>query len=222
MSIDSFIIVAIDGGAASGKSSTARLLAEKLNLLHVDTGAHYRALTSEFLRKYDAILNEKAILKYLSKIKLDTKVVNRMAILTINGKAIENERLRSQKVNENVSIFSAVPAIRQVLFEYQQSQAKIAKQKGFHGLVMEGRDIGSIIFPSADYKFFLEADLETRTKRRGLEGQVDMIGKRDQFDAQRVAAPLKCPISATRIDTSRLSLNEVVEKILTFMGKSEK
>lgn len=212
-SAKAFRIVAIDGGAAVGKSSTSRALAERLNLMHVDTGAHYRTLTFALLaagvQPDDADLDAG-----LNQIKLETRLEGRSARLCIDGNVPTDQEIRSPQVNQAVSRFAAIPAVRQSLFEYQRGQPKVAEEAGFAGLVMEGRDIGSVIFPDADHRFFLEADEATRAQRRALEGQTDSIAERDKMDKARKTAPLICPEGAIRVDTGPRTLEEVIEHII--------
>jgi cytidylate kinase len=209
---DRFFIVAVDGGAASGKSSTSRALSARFHLLHVDTGSYYRSITHRLLKLGVDPSDETAIGKTLAGIKLATKVSGRSAELVIDGKVPGNE-IRSPEVNENVSAFAALPVVRTFLLQYQRSQATTAREAGFAGLVMEGRDIGSVIFPDAAFRFFLQADPETRARRRADQGQADSIHKRDRIDSQRKSSPLVCPQGAVLIDSTHLSLDQVVEKI---------
>jgi cytidylate kinase len=104
--------------------------------------------------------------------------------------------------------------VRQALFDYQRSQADVARDEGFAGLIMEGRDIGSVIFPDAEHRFFLEADEATRAARRAKEGQTDSIAERDKMDKARKNAPLICPQGATRINTGPRTLEEVIQHII--------
>jgi cytidylate kinase len=209
-----FPIVAIDGGAASGKSTTSRAIAEKLNFLHVDTGAHYRTLTHALLQQ-GANLDEPAtIVSRLEDLELSTLIEEQLAKMAINGTAPEDAAIRSPEVNEVVAEFAAIPEVRQALFDYQRNQAKIAEDKGFAGLVMEGRDIGSVIFPDAPYRFFFHADPETRALRRKAQGQEDQIQKRDAIDSGRKQAPLTRPDGATEVDTAQFSLEEVIQIVL--------
>ena len=213
MSTPSLIIVAIDGGAASGKSSTSRALSERFNLLHVDTGSYYRALTAELLRKGVQAEDLAAVKAALASLQLGTLVQVRTARMSVGGKPVDESEIRSPGVNANVSKFSAIPEVRTALLDYQRGQAEVARQAGFPGLVMEGRDIGSVIFPAADFRFFLHADPEERAKRRAREGQTDSIADRDRMDSQRKTAPLACPAGAHAIDSTYLTLPEVVDLI---------
>jgi cytidylate kinase len=207
-----FIIVAIDGGAAAGKSTTADALSERFHLLHVDTGSFYRAVTAELLRcgvRHDDL---PAVRAALAGIRLGTRVTGRRAGIELNGRGVGDE-IRSKTVNENVSFFAAIPEVRQALFAYQRGQADEARRHGFGGLVMEGRDIGSVIFPDADFRFFLQADPLERARRRVAEGQQDAILERDRIDSSRKTAPLICPPGATAIDSTHLTREEVVARL---------
>lgn len=212
MATSPFIIVAIDGGAASGKSSSSRTLSDRFHLLHVDTGSFYRALTAELLRRKVPATDLAAVNAALADLPLGTRVEGRSARMEIAGR-VAGDEIRSREVNDAVSHFAAIPAVRTALLEYQRGQAAVARQGGFRGLVMEGRDIGSVIFPDADFRFFLHADPDERARRRAKEGQEDSIVERDRLDSTRKTAPLACPAGAVAIDTTRLSLAEVVERM---------
>lgn len=209
---DSFILVAVDGGAASGKSSTSKILSEQLNLLYVNTGSHYRSLTWAVLQAGIQPTDAASVSSYLETIPISTIVEGREARITLESKVLGDE-IRSEAVNNAVSVVAAIPEVRQFLLKHQRSYAELAKKRGFAGLIMEGRDIGSVIFPDADFRFFMFADEAERARRRQLEGQVDSIQKRDQLDKQRKTAPLTCPEGATKIDTTHLTLEEVAHKI---------
>ncbi len=213
MSSKKFIIVAIDGGAASGKSSTARALSGRFNLLHVDTGSFYRAITAELLRRGVRADDPPAVRTALAQLRLTTRLDGRSAVMEINGHAMTADEIRSAEVNAVVSYFAAIPEVRAALLSYQRGQAEVARAHGFSGLVMEGRDIGSVIFPDADFRFFLQADPAERARRREQEGRQDTIHERDRLDLSRPNAPLACPPGATAIDSTHLTLAEVVEKL---------
>lgn len=208
-----FIIVAIDGGAASGKSSTSRAISERFHLLHVDTGSFYRALTTILLARGLAAADLPAVKNALAALALGTRVNGRSASIEIDGQTIAEERIRSAEVTAAVSHFAAIPELRAALLAYQRSQADVARRHGFRGLVMEGRDIGSVIFPDADFRLFLHADPVERARRRAQQGQADQIAERDRLDTQRKTAPLALPPGATAIDSTHLTLEQVVEKI---------
>ena len=208
-----FLIVAIDGGAAAGKSTTARALSARFNFLHVDTGSHYRALTAELLRRGVEAADLAAVEKTLAALALGTRVDDRRAVIEVASRLVPETELRGPAVNSAVSHFAAIPAVRFALLAYQRDQARIAREHGFAGLVMEGRDIGTVIFPDADFRFFLHADPEERARRRAAEGQQDSVAERDRLDSSRKTAPLVCPPGATDIDSTFLSLEEVVARV---------
>ncbi|MBL9215728.1 MAG: (d)CMP kinase [Opitutaceae bacterium] len=212
-----FIIVAIDGGAASGKSSSSRILAERFDLLHVDTGSFYRQLTSELLQRGVPPTDLPALSAALDRLRLDTRLTGRSAQMLVDGRPAGPE-IRSARVNEQVSHYAAVPEVRGTLLGYQRGQADVARRHGLRGLVMEGRDIGSVIFPQADFRFFLHADPAERAKRRAREGQQDSIAERDRIDSSRKASPLTCPAGATDIDTTHLTLDEVVARMAAMIA----
>jgi len=204
-----FLVIAIDGGAASGKSSTARALSARFNLMHVDTGSFYRAITFKLLEAGLAPTDEAGVSAALPRLAPGTRVDGRSAKMEIGGWTPGDE-IRSAQVNDTVSRFAALPAVRKFLLDYQRGQAAVARAHRFAGLVMEGRDIGSVIFPDADLRFFLEASPEARAGRRAAEGQVDQIHERDKLDTTRKTAPLVCPPGAIAIDSTHLTLEQVV------------
>lgn len=210
---ESPLVVTVDGGAATGKSSTARGVAERLGLLHVDTGSHYRALTHLLLEKGIEPVEGAALEGALEAVELSARVEGVEALFLAAGQPVRPADLRSEAVNRAVSAFAALPAVRRRLLRYQRWFRELAAGAGFPGLIMEGRDIGSVVFPEAEYRFFLEADAETRVRRRSEEGQADAVLERDKADSGRKTAPLLCPPGAERIDTGALALAEVVELI---------
>ncbi|NBV39182.1 MAG: (d)CMP kinase [Verrucomicrobia bacterium] len=205
--------MAIDGGAASGKSSTARAVAQHLGLMHVDTGAHYRTLTVGLLSAKATPNNLASVEKALAQFKLDSVLSGFSSRCVLNGKIASETEIRSPEVNAHVSAFAALPAVRNYILNYQRSQVELAREAGFTGLIMEGRDIGSVVLPNATLRIFLEADAEARRLRRSTEGQSDSIAQRDLLDSTRAAAPLICPTGAVRIDNTKLSLAEVVQEV---------
>jgi cytidylate kinase len=207
MALPPFIIVAIDGGAASGKSSSSRTLSERFNFLHVDTGSFYRALTAELLRHGVSPSDLAAVSRTLHSFRLSTRVTGRSAEMEINGRVVPDAEIRTPAVNGAVATFAAIPEVRSALLDYQRGQADTARQQDFRGLVMEGRDIGSKIFPDADLKFFLFADPAERARRREQQGLQDQVAKRDTLDGQRLRESLQ---GATVIDSTFLSLDQVV------------
>lgn len=212
-----FIIIAIDGGAASGKSSSSKILADRFNLLHVDTGSFYRHITYELLRRRVAHTDLPGLKAALADLKFDTRLNGRSAQMLIGGEPAGSE-IRGQNVNDHVSHYAAIPEVRHTLLAYQRGQVDVAKAHGFRGLVMEGRDIGSVIFPAADFRFFLHADPAERAKRRAKEGGQDSIAERDRLDSSRKASPLTCPAGAIDIDSTFISLEQVVEKMAALIA----
>lgn len=214
----SFYLIAIDGGAGTGKSTTASILSERLNFLHVDTGSHYRSITRHLLNL--GVAPEEAE-KYINinKIILSSEIEERKSKLSLDGKSFGKDQLRSKEVNDMVSKFACLPALRNTLFNYQREQVDLAQSHNFVGLVMEGRDIGTVIFPNADLKVFLHADPSVRENRRKRDGESDEIASRDRQDKQRQVAPLKESSGSLRIDTSSLGIEEVYETIVTHLKR---
>lgn len=208
-----FIIIALDGGAGTGKSTTAHSLSEALNILHVDTGSHYRAVTRALL---DLGVSSAEVRKYLNKytLPLSTQVENRRSCLMVDQIRFMQTDLRSPEINQCVSDFSSQPCIRNLLFDYQRSQVQVAKDNNLDGIVMEGRDIGTVILPDADLKIFLQADPGIRANRRIKDGETDQITNRDEKDSTRKIAPLVPANGCIRIDTGILSIQEVTKSIL--------
>lgn len=220
MSTPSLPVIAIDGGAASGKSSTSRALAERFHLLHVDTGSFYRGVTAELLRQHVRADDVEAIRHAVSALRFGTRVHGRQAAMEINGRSADEAEIRGPAVNAHVSLFAAIPEVRAALLAYQRGQVHTAQAQGFRGLVMEGRDIGSVIFPDATFRFFLHADPVERARRRAQEGQQDSIAERDRLDTQRKTAPLACPAGATAIDSTFMTLPEVVDHLSGLIEKT--
>ena len=210
-----FTTIAIDGGAGSGKSTTAMNLSTKLNFLHVDTGSHYRSIAS-------VLINESVgfnqIDENLNKFKLSSSVSGSKSLLLINNNLVPESILRSEEVNKSVSKYASISSVRNLLFEYQRSQVELAKKHNFNGLVMEGRDIGSIILPNADLKLFLHAPDSIRQNRRSGDGEKDQILQRDQMDTSRKVAPLVQSVDSIMINTGELSIEEVFSQILSLIN----
>ena len=213
-----FIIIALDGGAGTGKSTTAHSLSTALNLLHVDTGSHYRAVTRAFL---DLGLKPSEVNQYLNKkeLQLGTQIIGRKSYLMIAKKSYEKDELRSHEINENVSDFSSIESVRNLLFNYQKNQVEIAKINKYNGIVMEGRDIGTVILPHANIKVFLEADPHIRANRRMRDGESDQIVNRDNKDTSRKIAPLVPANGSVHIDTGLFGIQEVTKLILDLLPK---
>ncbi len=212
------MIIAIDGPAASGKSTTAKLVAKKLKVTYLDTGSMYRAVTLQLLRsKIDFVDIDKvsAILDDLIIDMFDHKGVN---IVKINDEDVTGE-IRSSNVTKYVSEVSALLSVRESMVVMQR---EIGHKTD---CVIEGRDIGTIVFPNADYKFFMVADIKMRAKRRlkemkqfgivkSVKEVISELESRDQKDSSRDNSPLRKAKDAIEIDTSNLSIDEQVDKII--------
>jgi cytidylate kinase len=213
-----FKVVAIDGGAASGKSSTSRLIATRCHWLHVDTGSHYRAVALASLLAGLPPEDSPAMRDFIASLSFATRISGNESLICFNGHEPPREQdIRSDNVNRTVSPLAALPFVREAVKAYQRQQVDLARENGFKGIVMDGRDIGTVILPDADLKIFLFADPGTRQRRRELEGATDTISDRDHRDSTRATAPLKPAPDAVLIDNSNLSLEEVVEKVLSLL-----
>ena len=213
----SFKIIAIDGGAGSGKSTTASILSQRLNLLHVDTGLHYRAVTQSLLNKLGEVKNFESYLNK-NKISFDTILSEKKSLIVVDGQTYTLSELRSKRINESVSNCASIPLVRNALLDYQRSLVSCAKQNDFLGVVMEGRDIGSVVLPDADLKIFLVAAEVIRQDRREKDGEIDQIKTRDKLDSTRATAPLLKTDDSLIIDTGTLSIEEVYSKIHQTLG----
>ena len=207
-------ILTLDGAAATGKSTTAHALADALNYLHIDTGSHFRVLSYHLNQASIPAQASRNLREALKKLSLHTKIDGHSAILEVNRQRLSTTELRSLAVNTLVSQYAALKPVRDFLLAYQHSLEHFALEAHFEGMVVEGRDIGSVVFPSADHKVFLHADESTRIARRQKEGLKDVINERDAIDRTRTLAPLTCPKDALSINTTLLSLDEVVDLIL--------
>lgn len=213
MTDNAFKIIAVDGGAASGKSSTSRGVAQRMKFLYVNSGSHYRVMTYFLLEAGISHRDPEAIEAALKKANLDTKIEDNTSVLLLNHEKMRDEDLRSPEINANVSLYAAKRPVRNFLLEYQRSQADVARQNGYDGIIMEGRDIGTVIFPDADFKFFLSASEDIREKRRQDEGQMDLVVHRDQLDSKRTAAPFIPADRSIKINTDALQLGEVIDLV---------
>ena len=209
------MIIAIDGPAATGKSTSAKLVAEKLDFTYLDTGAMYRCVTLLTLRNSVKINSNHHLDSLLKGFQLDIKKNEDEYIFYLNGEDVSKE-IRRSDVTKNVSAVSALLIVRKTLVKIQR---KIAEDQN---CVVEGRDIGTVVFPNADVKFFVVADLVVRAKRRqldlkiiGEEKTIDSLIKeihdRDRYDSQREVSPLSMAIDAIEVDTTNMSIDEQVD-----------
>lgn len=224
------IIIALDGPAASGKSTTARLLANALGYVYVDTGAMYRAVTFALLKNEIDVSNisDSELHLFLERNPIHLKIINGIQHVFIGDHDVTDD-IRTQKVTEHVSKVSSIAIIREKMVELQQEMGKSK------GLVMDGRDIGTVVFPNADLKVFMVADVESRAKRRlaelkskGNDIQLEKIKEeiiaRDLADSSREASPLKKAADAITLDTSHLTIDEqvlwIVEKAQSIINRN--
>lgn len=200
-------VIAIDGPAASGKSSVARIIAARLGWTYVNTGNMYRAATVAALRGGIDPADELAVARASSQWNLQCSVIDGRSVLQLDGREIENE-LNSDAVNASVSHVAKVPAVRERLVAFQRDIGNARPT------VMEGRDIGTVVFPDAVVKFYIDASEEVRARRRGLQGQTDAVAERDRIDSTRKVAPLMAAKDAIVIDSSELSLEQVSAHVM--------
>ncbi|MEO6971328.1 MAG: (d)CMP kinase [Chthoniobacterales bacterium] len=199
-------IIAIDGPAASGKSSVARELARRLGFVYVNSGAMYRAMTWLVLER-GILPNDAAAIKQLAETAPITCELRDHDSLMLIGGVDPEPFLRDDRVNENVSLVSSVPRVREILVEHLRRYAEV------NDLVMEGRDIGSVVFPETPFKFYIDASPDIRLRRRAAQGQRDRITARDEADSSRRASPLIIAEDAHVIDSSNLTIDGVVGEI---------
>jgi cytidylate kinase len=200
-------VVAIDGPAASGKSSVARLLAKQIGFNYVNSGAMYRAVTWHVLQHAISPGDGDAIVRLLETSRLDCDLDGDASRISIDG-IDPTPHLRDDRVNAEVSLVSSVPRVREILV------AKMRAYANDRDIVMEGRDIGSVVFPETPYKFYIDASPDVRLRRRIAQGQRDTIAARDHADSSRRDSPLVIAKDAQVIDTSNLPIEEVVSKIV--------
>jgi cytidylate kinase len=200
-------VIAIDGPAASGKSSVARELARKLGFVYVNSGAMYRAATWHVLQHKVDPADSARVIALIESASIVCDLQNNQSRILIDD-IDPSGSLRDDRVNDGVSLVSRLPRVREILVGKMRDYARA------HDLVMEGRDIGSVVFPETPHKFYIDASPEVRAQRRALQGERDAIAARDYADSSRPASPLVIPKDAEFIDTSSLSIAEVVVEII--------
>lgn len=209
------MIIAVDGPAGAGKSTISKLIAKKLNINYIDTGAMYRAVTYKCLSEGVDVKNEKDVIEVAKRTDIDFRDNN----IYLDSKVV-NEEIRTREVSANVSDVAKIKEVRYLMVDVQREMGTR------NDVILDGRDIGSYVFPNADYKFFLVATPEERGRRRykelcekGFEGTLEEIikdiEKRDEIDSNREFAPLKKADDAIEIDTTGLGIDEVVEAVVS-------
>ncbi|WP_050027438.1 (d)CMP kinase [Verrucomicrobium sp. BvORR034] len=204
-------VIAIDGPAASGKSSVARELAARIGWTYVNTGNMYRAATLAVILAEADPTDEAAVLEVIDRTKFTCPVQEGRSVILVNGADVEGE-LNSEPVNKAVSHVARIPKVRELLLDLQRGLG-LAQPA-----VMEGRDIGTVIFPDAPWKFYIDASEEVRAKRRGLQGLTDSVRDRDRMDSTRKTAPLMAAADAVVVDSSEMNLAEVVAHVLALLA----
>ena len=211
-------VIAIDGPAGAGKGTIAKLVGEKLNLVKIDTGATYRCVALNMINKGVKLEDEPKIKEILDKINIE---INTRGEIFLNKENV-TDRIRQNDVNDLVSPVSAIPIVRKKLVDIQR---KIAEGKN---VIMEGRDIGTVVFPNANVKIYLDATAEERAKRRVLQNEekgiptsyqevLEKIKERDKRDSTREISPLKKADDAIYIDSTNLNIEQVVKEIINIV-----
>jgi len=215
------MIVAIDGPAASGKSTTAKMVAKKLKMTYLDTGAMYRAVTLALLRSNTDLDDYDSVCQVVDELELDIYDQGDKTVVRLDGEDV-SQAIRSMQVTENVSAVSAVKYVREAMVEIQRNIGKKTN------CVVEGRDIGTVVFPDAEFKIFMVADVKMRAERRlkelhemgenrSLQEVMTDLKRRDEKDSTRSHSPLQKADEAIEIDTSMLSIDQQVGKIINLV-----
>ena len=212
------IAIAIDGPAGAGKSSISKVVANELGYLYIDTGAMYRGVTWAVLDSHVDVKNQKDVESLLPSLDLSLEPTVNACKVFVKGQDVTN-LIRQQQINENVSTIASYKSVREYLVERQQAMAAVG------GVILDGRDIGSVVLPKAELKIYLTASVDARAKRRWLEVQgtsneqsLEDIKKnvesRDEMDKNRDESPLVCVEDAIVVDSSNMTFDETVEHIL--------
>jgi CMP/dCMP kinase len=205
-------VIAIDGPAASGKSSVAQELARLLGFVYVNSGAIYRAITWHILQRKIHPEESDSIAGALQEADLTCRLQNNESRILIDD-VDPGEHLRDDCVNKSVAGISQFPVVRQIVAK------KLHEQAQTHDLIVEGRDIGSVVFPDTPYKFYIDASPEVRLQRRAAQGERDEIAIRDRADSLRLVSPLVIAKDAHVIDTSHLTIQQVIDEIIGLLKK---
>ncbi len=218
-------VIAIDGPSASGKSTVSRLLAQALGYHYVDSGAMYRAVTWKVIEEGLAVTDTEQVLALIHRMKIHFEISERAARMFMDD-VDPGHAVREPRVAEKVSVIAAIPEVRQLLVAHQRSLTK------FGSLVMEGRDIGSVVFPDTPHKFYLDADPAVRAQRRTKDfaamkisadtaGVAQALEVRDKLDSSRATSPLQIALGATVINNSHQSPEETVKIILDHIRQAD-
>jgi len=208
----SHFAVAIDGPAASGKSTLAKKLAQRLGLVMVNSGAMYRAITWKALQEGISPEDSAAVVALLNRVDIECGVCDGGSTISIDG-VDPGDELRSEAVNANVSAISAIPEVREKLVDLQRQYLN------HHSVVMEGRDIGSVVFPDTPFKIYVDAAEHVRAARRSDVGEVDSVAQRDAADSGRDIAPLVVPEGATILDTSDHTIESGLDEAINILRR---
>ena len=218
------MIIAIDGPAASGKSTTAKMVAKKLEMTYLDTGAMYRAVTLALLRSNTDLDDYDSVCQVVDELELDIYDKGSKTIVKLDGEDV-SDAIRSMPVTESVSAVSAMKYVRQTMIEIQRNIGKKTN------CVVEGRDIGTVVFPDAEFKIFMVADVNMRAERRfkdlhemgesrSFQDVLADLTRRDEKDSTRAYSPLQKADEAIEINTSMLSIDQQVRKIINLAKKN--
>lgn len=201
-------VIAIDGPAASGKSTVARRVAAALGFVYVNSGAMYRAFTRHALDRGIDCSDRSAVVSLLNETFFTAGERDGAGTIAVNGVELEDDAIHGEAINANVSQIAAIPEVRERLVAEQRAYASKSD------VVMEGRDIGTVVFPETPHKFYIDASVEVRERRRREQGFEDRVAERDRADSSRETAPLSVAEDATVIDSSEKGIEEVVGVVL--------
>ncbi len=206
-------VITIDGPAASGKSSVARLVANRLGYTYVNTGNMYRAMTWAVQNAGVDVSDPDAVRNQAGAVHLESPVADGQTLVRVNGRLLSSDDLNADPVNRAVSFVARVSEVREALVAAQRDLVKLGP------LVMEGRDIGSVVFPESAFKFYIDASEEVRAARRQAQGQADQVAERDRMDSTRKTSPLVVPDGAVTIDNSNITLSEAVDQVIAILAE---
>ncbi|MFH1640537.1 MAG: (d)CMP kinase [Candidatus Omnitrophota bacterium] len=220
------MIIAVDGPAGAGKSTAAKILAQKLGFLYIDTGAMYRALTLKAIENNIDPKNSASLIESAASSKIDLRSDDKGALKIILDQRDVSSEIREPRISKLVSDIAKVKGVRDIMVELQRA---LGKQKDS---VLDGRDIGTVVFPDAEKKFYIDAKFEERVRRRYKESEVQGLSvtmdsvtedlrNRDNIDSTREHSPLKKAEDAVYIDTTNMTIEEVVKKMLSFIPEKK-